>query len=216
MNISKSAFIQGLTCHKKLWLNKNRPELLKPTNSKFTKTGVDVGVLAQSLFTGGELVEFGNFKQMLEKTTELLKTKNIIYEATFSGNDGFAMLDILVKNNNKWDIYEVKSSTSIKENYIIDSGYQRFVASKDINIGDNYIIHINNKYTRVDSLNITKLFTIQNITDEVLAVMPTIHKSLKQQQDILKGDEPQTIINKNCMDCEYKKYCFYECLNIPK
>jgi CRISPR/Cas system-associated exonuclease Cas4 (RecB family) len=153
---------------------------------------------------------------MLEKTTELLKTKNIIFEATFSGNGGFAMLDILVKNANKWDIYEVKSSTSIKKNHIIDSSYQRFVASKDINIGDNYIIYINNKYTRGDNLNIDKLFTINNITDKVLAIMPSIHKSLKQQQDILKGDEPQTIIKKKCTSCEYKNYCFYECLSIPK
>jgi CRISPR/Cas system-associated exonuclease Cas4 (RecB family) len=216
MNISKSAFMLGLTCHKKLWLSKNKPELNPNTENAITKRGVSVGELARDLFTGGELVEFGDFGQMLEKTKELLNSQNIIYEASFSGGGGFAMVDILLKNGNKWDMYEVKSSTSLKRDYIIDSSYQRFVAEQNIAIAHNYIVYINNNYKRESELDIQQLFTIENITDKVLEVLPKIPEFLQQQQEVLQSDEPETVVDKNCLSCEYQTYCLNDCLNIPE
>jgi CRISPR/Cas system-associated exonuclease Cas4 (RecB family) len=207
--------MQGLTCHKKLWLSKNKPELNPNTENAITKRGVSVGELARDLFTGGELVEFGDFGQMLDTTKELLNSQNIIYEASFSGGGGFAMVDILVKNGNKWDIYEVKSSTSLKRDYIIDSSYQRFVAEQNIAIAHNYIVYINNNYKRENELDIQQLFTIENITDKVLEVLPKIPEFL-QQQEVLQSDEPETVVDKNCLGCEYQTYCLNDCLNIPE
>ena len=46
---------------------------------------------------------------MIDKTKELIQSGcEVIYEATFKENGIFAMADILVKNGDCWDIYEVK------------------------------------------------------------------------------------------------------------
>ena len=126
MTLSKSQYIRGLQCPKSLWLYKNRPELLSKKDEAILQSGINVGDFAKRLFPGGYEVEFNpqDFKGMIQKTKELLKEVKIIYEATFSKNNIFAMVDILVKNGDKWDIYEVKSSTSLKDYHLDDAAVQ--------------------------------------------------------------------------------------------
>jgi hypothetical protein len=126
MKLSKSQYIRGLNCHKSLWLNKNKPHLLENKNNADNQnihTGNEVGKLARELFSGGTLVEFDskNFAGMITKTSELIKSgASVIYEASFSVGGIFVMVDILQKvgdkSDNKWNIIEVKSTTSILDN----------------------------------------------------------------------------------------------------
>lgn len=127
MTLSKSQYIRGLQCHKSLWLYKNRQDLRdapdNQTESAFN-TGYDVGELAKELFPNGVEIEFdsNNFRGMIERTKRLTANgTEVIHEATFKEEGIFAMADILVKNGNAWDIYEVEASTHTKEYHINDT-----------------------------------------------------------------------------------------------
>ena len=130
MTLSKSQYIRGLQCHKSLWLYKNKPELREAPDyaqESLFNTGHNVGELAKDLFPDGVEVEFNasNFNGMISKTKELIDNgKKVIYEATFSEDGIFAMADILVKNGDAWDMYEVKSSTQVKNVHINDAAIQ--------------------------------------------------------------------------------------------
>ena len=150
MTLSKSQYIRGLQCHKSLWLYKNRQDLRdipdNQTESSFN-TGYDVGELAKELFPHGVEIEFdsNNFNGMIEKTKELIANgTEVIYEATFKEDGIFAMADILVKNGNAWDIYEVKASTYTKDYHINDTSIQWYALTKAINLNSVYVVHINN------------------------------------------------------------------------
>jgi len=163
MTLSKSQYIRGLQCYKSLWLYKNRPELRDApdaqSESAFNK-GYQVGDLAKELFPNGIEIEFdsSNFNGMIEKTKELISNgTEVIYEATFKEDGIFAMADILVKNGNAWDIYEVKASTYTKEYHINDTSIQWYALSKSINLNRAYVVHINNQYIRDGELNIQEL-----------------------------------------------------------
>jgi len=222
MTLSKSQYIRGLQCHKSLWLYKYKPELRdapdSQTQSNFEK-GYDVGDLAKELFPNGVEIEFdsSNFNGMIEKTKELITNgTKVIYEATFSEDGIFAMADILVKNGNAWDIYEVKASTHTKEYYKNDTAIQWYALSKAISLNRAYVVHINNQYIRDGELNIRELFTIDDITDIVLEKQDDIKPQLLEMEEMLKADMPRIDIGKHCSDpygCDFSSHCWS---HIPK
>ena len=117
--LSKSTFIRGLQCEKSLYLYKKHYKLKDPTSPKLQAIfdqGNEIGILAQSLFPGGvDASRSSRFKIMesVIKTKEFLDNgESIVYEATFTYNEVLVALDILVKDNEGWKAYEVKSSTS--------------------------------------------------------------------------------------------------------
>ena len=217
MTLSKSQYIRGLKCHKSLWLYKNNPELRDTPNNaqeSLFNTGHTVGELAKELFPGGVEVAFDadNFKGMIEKTKELIaKGTEVIYEATFSEDDIFAMADILVKNGDDWDMYEVKASTHVKAYHIDDASIQWYALSKAININRTYIVHINNEYVRENELNIEEMFTVEDITELVQERQYTIEPNLNDMEQLLQGDMPNIDIGGHCDNpygCDFKGHCW--------
>ncbi len=196
MNLSKSQYIRGLQCHKSLWLYKNKPELRDTPNQaqeSLFNTGQDVGELACKLFPNGVEIKFDatNFEAMVSKTKELIDHgTEVIYEATFKENDIFAMADILVKNGDAWDMYEVKASTDVKEYHLNDASIQWYTLSNVIRLNRAYIVHINNQYVRQGEIDINKLFTIADVTDEVQNRQYQIPFNLEQMEQMLNEDMP--------------------------
>jgi hypothetical protein len=203
-------------------LYKNNRELRdtpsNKTESNFN-TGYDVGELAKELFPNGVEIEFNSsdFNGMIEKTAELIANgAEVIYEATFKENGIFVMVDILVKNGNAWDIYEVKASTCTKEYHINDTSIQWYALSKAINLNRAYVVHINNKYVRNGELNIEELFAIDDITDIVLEKQDKIKLQLLEMEEMILNDMPSIDIGKHCTSpygCDFRSHCWK---HIPK
>lgn len=217
MILSKSQYIRGLQCHKSLWLYKNSPELRdRPDEAQESlfNTGYSVGELAKELFPKGIEVEFDadNFKCMISKTKELIANgTEVIYEATFSENGIFTMVDILVKNGNTWDIYEVKASTKVKDIHIDDAAIQWYGLSNTVNLNRVFIVHINNKYVRKGELDVTELFSIEEITEPVKDKQNTIEKTLNNMEDVIKVEMPNIDIGGHCdkpYSCDFKGHCW--------
>jgi len=217
MTLSKSQYIRGLQCHKSLWLYKHKPELRdtpdSQTESAF-ETGYQVGDLAKELFPNGVEIEFDpeNFNGMTAKTKELIENgTEIIYEATFKENGIFAMADILVKNGDAWDIYEVKASTHTKEYHKNDTAIQWYALSNAIKLNRAYVVHINNNYIRDGELDVKELFTIDDITDVVLEKQDEIPFQLMEMDEMLQGDIPDIDIGAHCSNpynCDFSNHCW--------
>ena len=222
MILSKSQYIRGLQCYKSLWLYKHKPELREApdsTQKSLFETGYKVGDLAKELFPNGVEIEFdsNNFDGMIQKTKELISNgAEVIYEATFKENGIFAMADILVKNGDAWDMYEVKASTSVKEYQLNDASIQWYALSNAINLHHTYIVHIDNTYVRNGKLDIKKLFAIEDVTDEVLDRQDNIPKQLLQMEVMLQGEMPDIDIGLHCSDpfeCDFWKFCWQDIPN---
>ena len=217
-----------MQCHKSLWLYKNNPELRDTPDhaqESLFNTGHSVGELAKDLFPHGIEIEFdtSNFKGMITKNKELIANgTEIIYEATFSEDGIFAMADILVKNGDDWDMYEVKGSTSardkhgIKKHYLQDASIQWYTLSKNIKLNRAFIVYIDNTYTRQGELEIPKLFAFDDITEEVLQEQDNIEQHLYDMESMLNGNMPDIDIGKHCdkpYNCDFSTHCWK---HIPK
>jgi len=221
MTISKSQYIKGLQCHKYLWLQKKRPELRDTLDSaqiSLYNSGTNVGELACELFPGGVEVKFtkDDFNAMLSKTKALIANgTDVIYEATFSEDGIFAMADILVRRGDKWDMYEVKGSTGVKDAHIDDAAIQWYALSKAIELDRAFIVHINNQYVRDGELDVQQLFAIADITDQVQDKQYKIEASLDEMYEMLQNAEPDIDIGGHCSspyNCEFRDHCWK---NIP-
>ena len=213
--LSKSQYTRGLQCPKSLWLYKFRRDLENRyiDNTKF-EIGNEVGRLAQEYFKGGVLIEFdsSNFNMMAKKTKELIDGgESIIYEATFIANGIFAMADILVKNGDEYEIYEVKSSASVKDYHIDDISVQWYCISSVLPLKKACIMHIDNSYERIGEIDLSKLFHIEDITDIVIAKQDEVKDKLANLNNMLKLNEPDIKIGTQCYDpfeCSFSEHCF--------
>ncbi|HEU5407380.1 MAG TPA: hypothetical protein VFU48_06405, partial [Nitrospira sp.] len=70
--LSKSKYLSGLQCHKRLYLEIHQPALATPPDAStqaILDMGIEVGILAQRRFRGGVLVKSG-FRQRDAAITE--------------------------------------------------------------------------------------------------------------------------------------------------
>ena len=97
-----------------LWLSNNYPEEAEEvSNQQILDNGTEVGELARNLFGPFHNIEFNkDLNQMIKDTNDALKQdKIIITEASFNYNNNFCSIDILKKDQDNYELYEVKSST---------------------------------------------------------------------------------------------------------
>jgi len=231
--LSKSIFIRGLQCEKSLYLYKHHYSLkdeVSPQLQAIFNQGNNVGILAQDLFPNGtDASPSSHFKiqESVLKTKEFIeKGEKIIYEATFQYNGVIAALDILVKDEDGWKAYEVKSSTSVSDVYINDAAIQYYtIVNSGIKLKDISIVHINNQYVKNGGINIQELFTIESVYDRVQQVLPSIPDQIERFKQVVSNDEvPDIDIGPHCTkpyDCDFKGYCWshipdYSVFNISR
>ena len=219
MQLSKSQYVRGLQCHKALWLYKHKREAMTPVSAQqefIFAGGHRIGKLAQELFPGGTEIEHDpkNFDAMLEKTRALIdQGTDVIYEASFRSRDVFVMADILVRNGETWDLYEVKASTSVKPQHGPDAAIQWYVIRDHLPLGRAHIVHVNRDYRFDGELDITRLLRIEDVTDSVHELLPGLDHNLASMNDMLSRDEPDIRIGMHCDDpyeCAFKNYCWQQ------
>ena len=231
--ISKSSFIRGKQCLKSLYLLKKHPELrdqITEAQQAIFSQGHRVGELAQQLFPGGILAAFDlpeGFMKSMNYTQQLLEEgKDVIYEAGFIYQNTHCFVDILVKENGSWKIYEVKSSTEVKEVNVLDAAFQYYILNGlGMQVSDVSIIHINNQYERLGEIEVEQLFKIESVFDQVKELQPVVINLLKQENEVLQSPEvPAMDIGPHCSDpyeCDFMGHCWkhipeYSIFNISR
>ena len=220
VNISKSSFIRGKQCHKSLYLKKHYPELenkISKAQQAIFDGGTNVGLLAQQLFPGG--IDLGkyipsNFNKAYSETERLIaENKEVIYEAGFKYENLTCFMDILTKKGGKYNAYEVKGSSGVKDTHIWDTAFQyHVITSSGIELEDISVVHFNRSYVRNGEVDIQQLFTIQSVKDRVLPLLPKVKEYLKQM-NIMLGSKtiPNIKISPHCgspYGCSFASHCW--------
>lgn len=229
--ISKSRFVSAcVRCNKYAWLEANLPGQKAPVD-EFTQSlfdnGHKVGELAKQYFNVDVDVTVANengtpnLPEMLRETRKHMKLgTRAIAEASFRYNGCFCSADILVRNpDGTYDLYEVKSSKQekptkknsdgVKDKYILDAAYQRYVLENcGVNIGKVYVVMLARDYVRGSSLDMDRYFVKCDVTADTAVRQASVIAKLTELLPILDDSaEPASVICKNCNKCEYFAYC---------
>ena len=175
--LSKSRFMAGLQCLKRLYLECNHRDLADPVSpgqQAIFDSGTAVGELARTRFPGGTLVEEEHFEhsQAVRTTEELLHDPSVpaLYEAAFTSEGVRTRVDVLSRISDfEFDLIEVKSSTSVKDEHIQDVAIQRHVVeSSGVTVRATYLMHIDSCYVyRGGDYEVDQLFALADVSDEV-------------------------------------------------
>lgn len=214
-NISKSLYCNYVQCKKMIWLNKyKKEEYVETKNDSVMENGNEVGDLARSYFGNYSLVKYNDvlIKMIMETKEYLKQKKNIICEASFKFDNLFSSIDILKVDEDGVSIYEVKSSTLVKDIYKDDASFQAYILRKlGYNVKSVNIMYLNSDYVLKDKLDLSKLFNIEDITKLSIKKEKEIEENVKEINEILDSEEEvDEDIDVHCFkpyDCPFFKYC---------
>lgn len=203
--LSKTKYMDGLKCHKLVWYEYNRKEKL-PAIDAATRFIMDqgkiVGELAQTLFPGGIRVsrEYDPAKQSA-KSLEAAKLRKPLFEAGFVHGQAYALADILNPvDKNSWDLIEVKSSSSVKDEHYGDVAFQKYTyEGAGLKIRKCYLMYINNQYVRKGKIDPEKLFATEDVTRQCDELIPEIEEDMADILEIIgKKVVPHIIVGPHC------------------
>ncbi len=228
VQLSKSKYTRYCQCPKMLWLDTYKKELAEvdPALQHRFDEGHQVGELAKNLF--GDYIDVTSYKedggldipQMLKNTRKcIVKNVGNICEAAFSIDGCYCAVDILHKENDGYEIYEVKSSTEVAEVYLVDIAYQKYVLEKaGVNIVGVYIVHINSQYEKNGDIDVHQFFRIVDVKDKVVPYYSKVSQQITEAKGyVAQKEEPVQCIGNYCNSpypCAYFNYCAAE-LPVP-
>ena len=229
-SLSKSRFLSGLQCSKRLYLEVHNRDLASPTppaTQRIFNTGHEVGRLAQQQFPDGILIEAEYYEK--EKALDTTKAaiglgKTAFFEPAFLHDNVFIRIDILRPNgNNTWDLIEVKSVLKVSDTHVIDAAIQRYVVEgAGLTLNKCFVMHLNRD---CGYPNFENLFVLDDVTDQVSEILPSIPNQVAALNHvIMESETPCISIGKHCdspYTCQFKEYCWQHVtepsiFNIPR
>ena len=223
--LSKSTYIKGLQCEKALYMTKKHPYLRDKLSieqrAKFQR-GTDVGILAQQYFPGGVNMTPNapaQFPKRVKETMENLNNPeiNVMYEAVFQYNDTLIMVDILVRDGEKWKAIEVKSSLKLSTTYYNDAALQYYVLNGcGVPLSDFQLMHVNPDYIRHGDIDVKQLFQLVSVLDYAREQEPLIAANVERLKNVVAlPHAPQVAIGPHCREpypCDFLGHCWK---NVP-
>ena len=196
--LTKSRFKQALECPTKLFYTKKASEYANISNEdsflqSLAEGGFQVGELAKFYFHDNPIeekitIETRDEDKAIAETNEMLSREGrvVIAEAAFKFKNLFVRVDILVKDDDKISIYEVKAKSWDVENdsffdkkkskitsswhpYVYDIAFQKYVVSNSLQKGDvKAYLTLVNKSSETDLDGLNQYFTIEQIDGNTL------------------------------------------------
>jgi predicted RecB family nuclease len=220
MRLSKSRFVAGCQCVKRLYWQVHQPELAAQpgaADQAIMEQGREVGLLARQLFPGGvEVGSDGGLDQAIRATRELIANPEIpaLFESAFEHDGVVVRVDVLHRRaDGRLRLIEVKSSASLKEEHLDDVAIQYRVLSRcGLDVGACCLAHVNRSYIfRGGSVDPWRFFRIRNVTRQVAKLQPKLTFQLRAAFTVLSmPKEPDIASGKHCtfpVTCEFFDHC---------
>jgi hypothetical protein len=214
--LSKSRYMCGRQCPKKLWQTVYDPEpVQEPLPGTVKGMGIEVGIKARLLWPGGVLIDTLDSAEAIRRTKSLIADSSApaIFEAALGFDGVLVRVDALERlPDGRWRLNEVKSSTRIRDEDLEDLALQTYViAGNELELADAYLVHVNDRYIRREEIDYNALFNREDVTEDVIALLPELPERIANMHKVLCSTEaPDVRPSRHCFqphDCEFWKRC---------
>jgi hypothetical protein len=219
ITISKSRFVAGCQCLKRLYWQVHEPALAGTADAAavaIMEQGREVGKLVRQLFPGGVEVRSGDPEWAIRMTRELVANPEVpaIFEGLFEHDGVLVRVDVLQRRGDgRWRLIEVKSTADFKEHHLEDVAIQHRVVSRSgLDLGSSCLAHVNRNYVfDGGSLDARRFFRIKNLTRRVERLLPKLTFHLRSEFRILTmAEAPDIPPGPHCTNpvtCEFFDRC---------
>lgn len=214
--LSKSKYTRGMNCQKSLWLyvHKKEERLINESTQAVFARGTSVGELARNYFPNGKMAVTEDYPciESAKRTQEFINQGvETIYEATFIYDNTLVAVDVLHKSQGTWNLYEVKSTNSVKLEHIKDVAIQYYVLKgSGLELENAFLMHFNREYVRRGCIEVDKLFLPESVLEQILPMQQEIPSNIASLQLMLNQEEPNIVIGNYCTSpylCDFLRYC---------
>ncbi len=219
--LSKSTYIKGLQCEKALYMQKKHPYLRDKLSieqrAKFQR-GTDVGVLAHEVFPDGidmSPTTPSQFPKKVKETWDNLSNPGVkvMYEAVFQYNDTLIMLDMLVRDGDKWLAVEVKSSMRLSDTYYNDAALQYYVLHGcGVPLSDFRLMYLNGDYVKDGPIDVNQLFKMESVMEYVVEREAFVAQNVERLKAVVAlPHAPVVEIGEQCDNpypCDFYGHCW--------
>ena len=220
IKISKSKFVAGCQCLKRLYWQVHQPELAEEPDAAaeaIIEQGREVGILARQMFPGGvEVRSEGGLHHAIPATREIIGNRDVpaIFEGTFEHNGVLVRIDVLHRRKDeRWRLIEVKSTTEVKDHHLEDVAIQhRVVTRSGVDLAASCLAHVNREYVYEGGpIDVHRLFKIRNLTRQVESLQPELTVQLRSEFRVLAMPAaPNVPVGEHCNNpftCEFFDHC---------
>lgn len=203
MVISKSEFMMFLKHPAWLWLKKYDKSKI-PIPDEDLQARFDEGTLfetyAEKLFPSAVKLGYKNdgefsgtkYYGLPELTkSELQKGTKIMMQGRLEVDNLTSIFDVLERvGDNTFDLYEIKSSTSVKPEHIPDLAFQTIVLEKaGLSIRNLYVLHVNNEYKKEGEIKPEEISKKTEVTEEVRSLIDETLDNIEKAFKVLSMKE---------------------------
>jgi predicted RecB family nuclease len=220
---SKSKLIALRQCPRRFWLEVHRPDLRQDSEQSAHRfqVGHEVGDLARRLYDPngqGVLIdiEAEGYEAAFARSAELIKQRQPIFEAGFTGGGALAFADVMIPSDSaetlSWRMIEVKSSASVKDYHRDDVAVQTYVAKvAGVLLNSVCLAHIDSSWTYPGANNYQGLLKENDLTGEAMSRHAEVADWIAEAQQVAEQPQEPTIdIGRQCDDpfeCGFYAYC---------
>jgi len=214
--LSKSRFIAGMQCPKRLYLSVYPPETSQEDEggeSLSIVNGDAVGEVARKLYSGVMVEYDAGLSVAIKTTADLIADESVqrIHEATFSFEHILVRVDLLERTKTGWILTEVKAAGSVKDYYLNDAAVQAWVLQGcGLKLDAVHLMHVNNQFVYQGDGNYDGLLQSEDITQRIHSRVEGIKAQKDALMAMLSGGEPDIAMGKQCSSpfaCEFCGYC---------
>lgn len=194
MQLSKSDYLMYLRHPAWLWLKKHDKEKLPPFDAN-TQAILEAGhafeQYAEALFPNGQRVGFDDFSQyrtMPARTKALLdEGATTLFQARFEHGQLTCIVDVLERvDGNMFDLYEIKSSTGVKDEHLDDLAFQLLVLEGAGMVVRNVgVIYVNSEYVRDGEIDPQGITARDDVTEQVRGRLAATAANVEQALAVL-------------------------------
>ena len=220
--LTKSRFLGGLQCAKRLWMEVHAPLEDRTADTLPLANGRAFDRLVQTLAPGPVIARDSGMPAAIAATARLLRSAAppVLYQPAFRAGDLAVIADILRHHRGSRTLVEVKSGTSVKPEYLSDVAYQALVLRQARVAADRVLIaHIDPGFRLRRAGDYDGLVVEQDVTSEVEEALPGIADAAAGQLAIMAAAaRPQVAMGKQCRapyDCPFIKRCRAERGPVP-
>jgi hypothetical protein len=187
--LSKTDFLQYLKCPPEFWLAYHEPLLFA------SEVTLERQHLRQQGYAVEQLVK--QMQRFREDACQLVDFQRTFQTAQLASRSDIVVTD---RANGELEIYEIKSSSSVKAEHYDDVAFQVVTARKmGHTVRGAYVITLNSDYVRRGELDVEQLFVIHDITQAVDDRVEFIEAAIKHALEYL-GQIPMMSLADYCMD----------------
>ncbi|MBS1714319.1 MAG: DUF2779 domain-containing protein [Armatimonadetes bacterium] len=189
--LTKSLFLTGLHCVKRLYLTVRSPGAAEPPTEADRyrmEQGRRLGETAREAFPGGVLVGPDPGLAVDETRKALESGADVLFEAAFVSDGCFVRCDVLRRTHAGWDVIEVKASSKVKDEHITDLAFQVMVVeSAGLTVSKTFVMHLDREKGRGDP---GSLFTLTDVTGPVRDELGAVRDQAAALRRVLQSTVP--------------------------